>query len=169
MENQPQESTSTTQKTGAAAAEPTNFREQYCETHVITVSPEATLTEAAKLMRENHIGDVVVCDAEGVPLGILTDRDIVIGTLGQTAPTEGLVVQDIMTRNVATARDTASVEEIVTIMRQEGVGRLPLVNEHGILCGIVTAKKVIQWLSHQLDGLVNAAEKQQSKEQELKH
>lgn len=146
-----------------------SFTEKYCETHVITVTPESGLAEVAKLMRENHIGDVVVCDAESIPIGIITDRDIVVGTLGQATSAETLTVQDIMTRGIATARDNSSVDEIVKIMREEGVGRLPLVSEHGTLTGIVTAKKVIQWLSDQLAQLVNAAEKQQANEQELRH
>src|SRR4051812_14819652 len=80
--------------------------EQFCEKNVVSLEPDATVLEAAKLMAENHIGDIVVIDGEvgkSVPIGIVTDRDIVIKAIARNASPETMKLSELMTPDIVTA------------------------------------------------------------------
>jgi len=102
-----------------------------------TVESTATLVDAARVMRENDIGDVIVLEADRL-CGILTDRDIVIRGVAEGRDPAATRTGDVCSRDVETLRPTDSVAEAVTRMREMAIRRLPVVGEDGAVLGIVS-------------------------------
>lgn len=153
--------------TGHSALDP-----EVAITDVICVHPDATLNEAAQIMRAHHIGDVVVVsqkDGKRFPVGIVTDRDITIETFGQGIRGDDLLVEDIMSDEVVCARVSDDIFSIIRLMKETGVGRIPLVDEDGSLVGIVTGKKLFQALLQGMRDLAGVTDQQQRREQVLRH
>jgi len=128
-----------------------------CSPQVVTVEPAASLREAALAMRNEHIGALIVVEKkEGVtrPVGILTDRDIVVAVVAVPgARPEGIRVGDAMSADLATARADDGLFEIVQRMSERAVRRLPVVGADGGLVGIVTLDDVLRVLSAELGQL----------------
>lgn len=103
--------------------------------NVAYISPDCTVTEAAKLMQQHDVGSIPVCDTNGV-VGVVTDRDIVlrnvvIGTDPQSTP-----VSNIMTTNVATVSPDTDVGKLSDIMSRNQIRRIPVVDNNALV-GIV--------------------------------
>jgi CBS domain-containing protein len=146
-----------------------SFLRSLFEKNVITIPVEAKLSQVANLMRENHIGDVVVVEKrEGltVPMGILTDRDLVLAALTQTFDPNVVSAGDILPRALLLAHDTDDLVHVIRIMRDEGVARLPVVDAQGQLVGIITAKNLLEGLIQELDELVHISENRREREKE---
>jgi CBS domain-containing protein len=127
-----------------------------CNHEVITVKADATVFEAAQLMRHHHVGDVVVIkDNQGksVPLGIVTDRDLVIEVVATELDCKVMTVSDIMVRHLSVVKESAGIFETIKIMTSKGVRRLPVVDEHGVLTGIVTLDDLLILLSNEMGSL----------------
>lgn len=107
---------------------------------VVTIGPDDSIAQAARLMREYHVGDlVVVKPGERVPLGVLTDRDLVVGVLAQDVDHIKLVrVSDVMTQKPVIAKDTEDMSEVLDRMRRNVIRRVPVVDAKGHLVGIFT-------------------------------
>src|SRR5215468_12766560 len=101
-----------------------------------SVSPTASILEAAQIMRGNDIGDVVVLEGERL-FGVLTDRDIVVRALAEGADPESTPVGSICSRELTTIEPEASVGQAVRLMREKAVRRLPVVDHGGSVMGIV--------------------------------
>jgi CBS domain-containing protein len=145
----------------------------FFKTEVVTVSPDCRVIEAAALMRDKRIGDVVIAATEeGIrrPVGVLTDRDIVISSVASGA--EGiteLTVKDIMTHNPVCAIEDEGLYEIAQAMRKEGVARMPVVSESGELIGIITAHNILALLSDELAEIVEIADSHREAGQQARH
>jgi CBS domain-containing protein len=142
------------------------------ESRLITLPSQAPLLEAVRLMREHNIGDVIITedmDGELFPAGIVTDRDIALDVLAQCANPESLQVSAVMSRFLVTCPVGTGVFEMIRVMKQEGVSRLPLVSETGALKGIVNAKNLVQLLVAGLHDLARISETQQSNERDVRH
>jgi CBS domain-containing protein len=101
-----------------------------------TVDASDTVIDAARVMRDNDIGDVVVMDG-GQITGIVTDRDIVVRGVAEGRDPESTHVSDVCTTGVETIEPEASVEDAVSRMREKDIRRLP-VAKHGRPVGIVS-------------------------------
>ncbi|MGE3261552.1 MAG: CBS domain-containing protein [Bacteriovoracia bacterium] len=135
---------------------------------VATVYRDTSVGDAARFMRESHLGDVVVIDrSEGkiIPIGILTDRDIVMSTTALRISPFDFRVEDVMTKTLITARSDDTLNHVISLMREYGVKRIPLVNENGELDAIVAIEDVIRLLSEELYALSQVYERQQSLEE----
>src|SRR5436190_13783964 len=89
-----------------------------------TLEGSASLVEAARLMRERDIGDVVVIE-NGTPCGVVTDRDIVVrGIANETDPTTASL-SDVCTHRLVTAAPDDTIDHAAQLMRDEAVRRLP--------------------------------------------
>src|SRR5689334_16060243 len=108
-----------------------------CTKETITVGPSDPVSHAAHLMRENHVGAIVV-QIDGRPVGIVTDRDITLRGGGRREILADIPVRDVMTRNVVTATPDEDVHDVLERMREHGVRRVPVLNEGGLLAGMVT-------------------------------
>jgi CBS domain-containing protein len=125
------------------------------------------VANAAALMRAQHVGDLVVVESRGnarVPVGILTDRDIVVGVIAKRIAPDAVTVRDAMTRNPLTVREDASLEFALREMRRYGVRRAPVVRPNGDLIGVITIDDVIQHLAVQMSRLADLIRVEQDAE-----
>jgi len=120
---------------------------------VVSAARDTTVQAAAKLMRHFHVGTVVVVDATGdgrVPVGIVTDRDIVIEVCAVDLNPNVITVGDIMAPELVTVREDEGLLQAVEIMRYKGVRRLPVVDKNGNLAGIVSIDDLLEALTEQM-------------------
>lgn len=121
--------------------------------NVETCANSATILQAAELMRNEHVGDLVVVEhrqGKAYPIGIITDRDIVIEVMAMQLDPSAITVGDVMSRKLILASDTEDLEMALDRMRGAGVRRVPLVNTQGVLVGIVTVDDIIEKLASTL-------------------
>jgi CBS domain-containing protein len=129
-----------------------------CKRNVVVAPKGESIVDAAKRMRVLHVGTVMVIEERAgvqVPVGILTDRDIVLSIVASDAEhLPCLVVGDAMSDELVTAGEDASLAEALKLMQERGVRRLPVVDHTGALVGIVTADDLIRFLADELGQLV---------------
>jgi CBS domain-containing protein len=138
-----------------------------CNRHVSVTYRNVALSEAAKTMREDHIGCLIVVD-EGdrrrIPLGLLTDRDITITVVARDVDARTLTVEEIMTTNLVTVHEKDGEVEALRTMRRHGIRRLPVVDESGALIGIVTMDDILRFVATELGELAMAIRMEQDRE-----
>lgn len=143
-----------------------------CNREVICVEGGASIVEAARRMREHHVGDLVVTEPRGgvrVPVGTLTDRDIVVSLLARdVADLYSLRVSDVLVDDLITAEEGDSVADVVKRMRAHGVRRVPVVRDDGALCGIITFDDMVDLLATLLDDLAALVGRQITVERDLR-
>lgn len=110
---------------------------------VITVDESASAMEAARLMAEKRIGSLVVAN-DGNSVGIVTESDFIKKVVAKGLDASDLVVQDVMSRPLLTASVETGVRDVVVMMREKGIRRLPL-TQNGRVVGIVTVSD-LTWL-----------------------
>jgi CBS domain-containing protein len=130
-----------------------------CHHGVATVFASDEVTTAAEFMRKRHVGYLVVIDVhEGAsrPIGVLTDRDIVVSVVARQIDPATLRVGEIMTQNPVVASDTDSLDTAIATMRRIGVRRLPVVGGRGQLIGVLSMDEVLRAVAGQLTDLSDA-------------
>jgi CBS domain-containing protein len=140
---------------------------EICSRDVVLTRREASVREAARLMREYHVGALVVVDETGEgrrPVGVLTDRDIVVGIVAKGLDADGLRVDEVMAPHVITASERAGVAETMELMRAKGVRRVPVVDARGMLVGIVTADDFVDLLAEEMSALARMIAREQHHE-----
>ncbi|MBK4738857.1 CBS domain-containing protein [Noviherbaspirillum pedocola] len=138
---------------------------------VVSCNADAALPEVAALMRRHHVGDVVVIeerDGRRVPLGIVTDRDIVLETMALDLDAKLFTAGDIVMGPAVTVGLDAGFVETLRLMRQHGIRRLPVVDASGALAGIVTGDDIVRLLSLELSLLTGAIASEQRQERRLR-
>jgi len=127
--------------------------EDYCRLGPRTVSAEESLRVAAHLMEDHGVGSLVVIDEETRPVGMLTDRDIVIAVAGKGRDPGSTPVSRVMSKPVVTVTGGAPVGVAIRFMRQYSIRRIPIVDsQSGRLKGILTTDDVIQLLAEEFSG-----------------
>lgn len=138
---------------------------------VVVASRDTSVLEAAKLMRRYHVGDVVITDQVGgrrVPVGIVTDRDLVLEVLAQEVDATKLSVGDIITGDLTTVRDYDGVFQTIQVMRAKGARRAPVVDSEGALVGIVSLDNFVELLAEELSELSKLISREQKQEAETR-
>jgi len=137
-----------------------------CKTDVVCVLRETTLTEAARLMRERHVGCVVVVDSleRRSPVGMLTDRDMVVEVIAAAMDHRAITVGEIMTTPVVTADADEDVLASLRLMRLRGVRRLPLVDNDGLLVGLTSLDDLLDVAGDAFYDIVGAISSERSLE-----
>ena len=107
-----------------------------CE-DVCCVRPETKIQEVAKLMNQNHIGCVPVCDDNNCICGIVTDRDIILRCVACDKETNNTPISDIMTTNVCCCNPETDVKEAEKIMSDNQIRRIPVVDNNKVV-GMLT-------------------------------
>jgi CBS domain-containing protein len=129
-----------------------------CNRRVATISENEPVLEAARRMRDEHVGDLVVLGDDGgrrIPVGIVTDRDIVVGLLAKDADhLRQLDVKDLLTHAVTAVNEAEDVEDVILKMQHVGVRRMPVVDDAGELCGIFTVNDFLGLLSEDLASII---------------
>lgn len=140
---------------------------ELCSRKVVAAEETATPAQMARLMREHHAGCVVITRNDASvrkPVGIITDRDIVIELIAKDAPMESCTARDIMTLELVTAKESDDVGDVFQSMRQHGVRRIPVVDDRGALVGIVSADDLVDYIREQIGDLVSLIGREQRKE-----
>jgi CBS domain-containing protein len=140
---------------------------EICNRDVIIVRREDTILTAAKLMRQNHVGDVVVVDEKDgsrLPVGIVTDRDLVVEIMATELDQKVITAGDIMIEELVTVKENLGVFEAIQYMRAKAIRRLPVVDDRGALVGILTLDDLLQLLSEELVAIARLITSQQQKE-----
>lgn len=135
--------------------------DQVCQRNVITVEARASLCDAARLMREHHIGYLIVVkpgpkEGTQVPVGVLTDRDIVVEAVARGVDPATLYVADIMRRNPAVVLREDSLTDVLAQMQRLGVRRMPVTWAYGQLFGIISIDDVLARLADQIGSIAGA-------------
>lgn len=142
---------------------------EICTRSVSIAFRRTPLNGVARLMRENHVGCLVVVDEAGglrIVAGILTDRDIVTRVLAADLDPKILCAEDVMSTDLVTARENDSIIDLMRAMRRKGVRRVPVPGSQGELIGIATLDDLLDVLSEELGLLVSAIDSEGKRERE---
>lgn len=137
-----------------------------CQRNPVTVRPFDELVDAAQLMREKHVGHLIVAeplDRENAfrAVGVLTDRDIVISVVAKNVDVKSLRVSDVMTREPVVAFAEESPGSALKKMRKMGVRRLPVVGSQQELVGVISIDDIIEALVGELEDVAGAVRSEQ--------
>lgn len=129
------------------------------KTRVITVSPSTPIAEAALLMRDEDIGALVVVNNEKKPIGIITDRDIVVSVLADRENPEEILVEDVMrkkpeNRKLIVVGEDTNIFDILKILSKNSIRRVP-VTRKGKLVGIVSVDDIVVVVATELANLAS--------------
>ena len=145
---------------------------EFCNRLVIIARPESDIVAVAKLMRKHHVGDVVIVQGkEGepqVPLGIITDRDLVIELLALEVAPDSVNVGEVMSYELVTCRESDTIWGALLRMRSNAIRRMVVVNNKGSLIGILTVDDILELLAEKMTALSKVALGQQAKERRRK-
>jgi len=140
---------------------------EFCNREVVFATREMNIPEAAQLMREHHVGDLVVVDqvdGKRVPVGIVTDRDMVIEVIARSLDLNEFSVGDIMGQQLVSVQEKEGVFETIRLMRSNGVRRIPVLNPEGGLAGIVSADDMLDLLAEEMSELAKITSREQERE-----
>jgi CBS domain-containing protein len=144
----------------------------FCNMNVICCESDTSVAAVAALMRHHHVGDVVVVEknAEGlrIPVGIVTDRDILVESISLDIEARLFTAGDMMTAPLITVQEDASLFDAIKLMRDKKIRRLPVLAQAGTLFGIITADDVINLLASELSLMAAAMVEQPGREQSLR-
>jgi len=129
-----------------------------CNFNVASIERDADVVEAAARMRAQHVGDLIVVEEKPggrVPVGILTDRDIVVAVVAKRVSAASVTVGDAMSVALLTVNKDNGIEHALREMRRAGVRRAPVVDEAGLLVGVLSIDDVIDHLAVQLEHIAD--------------
>jgi CBS domain-containing protein len=139
-----------------------------CNRKVITTERGTTIRDAARLMRKHHVGCLIVTEEKaGItePVGILTDRDIVMEVIAADIGLDEVSVGDIMCFALLKVCEHDSILETAQRMRARGVRRVPVINDKGELSGILALDDILGLLSEELSMLARLTSREAEQEQ----
>jgi CBS domain-containing protein len=141
---------------------------EICTRETVFATRDMTVAAAARLMRQHHVGTLVVVEEikgdRRMPVGIVTDRDAVIEVMATGLDPNVITVGDIMDQELVTARESEGVLETMQIMRHKGVRRLPIVDQEGLLVGIVSIDDLLEVLAEEISELTKIVAREQARE-----
>jgi CBS domain-containing protein len=123
---------------------------QVCQREIDTAETLESVRIAAQRMASRCVGTLLVLDARGRPVGILTDRDIALRVVADGRPASETTVAEVMTRDPKTISELAPIEDALALMRLHAVRRLPVVSPQGQLVGVVTLDDVLASVAEEM-------------------
>ena len=138
-----------------------------CNHNVATINAGEDIVAAAVRMRETHVGDLIVVEQRGareVPVGIITDRDIVVGIVAKKAQPDTIKIGDAMTSELLTVHQDNGLEFALREMRRVGVRRVPVVGDDDELVGVLSIDDVIDHLAVELGHIADIIRLEQQAE-----
>jgi CBS domain-containing protein len=139
-----------------------------CVRDVAIGSKDMTVQDAAQLMRRLHVGNVVVAEdrpgGRKTPVGIVTDRDIVVSVVATALDPAVYTLGDVVTEALVIAREDDGIFESLQRMRVHAVRRMPVVDREGGLVGIISVDDLIQLLSEEMSQLAKLISREQARE-----
>ena len=134
---------------------------EYCNREVVTATRNMSIPETAQLMRQQHVGDLVIvneADGKRIPVGIVTDRDMVVEIIAKSLDLNDFCVGDIMSSQLVSVRNSQTVLDTIRLMHTKGVRRIPVVNLEGELEGIITADDILGMLAEEMAELAKISQ-----------
>jgi CBS domain-containing protein len=145
---------------------------EICNRNVVVAPKTEKIIDAARRMRTSHVGALVIIENRNgrhIPVGIVTDRDIVVGVVsGDPEHILSVLARDIMSEDLVTAKEHDSVESALKKMKEHGVRRVPIVDVDGTLVGILTLDDILQYLTAQQSELVALVAREQRHERQYR-
>ena len=142
---------------------------EICNREAVVAERTQSVAETAKLMRQHHVGDVVVVESlsgRRRPVGIMTDRDIVVEVVAPGLSAEAMTAGDLVSEEVARVGESEGVFETMRYMRTKGVRRMPVVDKEGWLVGIVTLDDLMGLLAEEMGELARLVSVERRREAE---
>ncbi len=140
---------------------------EYCNREVVVVEEGSSITETAQVMREYHVGDVVIARTQygkQVPAGIFTDRDIALEIVAKGGDPEEITVGDAMGVDLITVHEDDDLMHVIEVMRDKGIRRVPVVDSDDALVGIMTVDDLLDIMSEVLVDIVHLVDVQRRRE-----
>jgi predicted transcriptional regulator len=144
---------------------------EICNREVVIINKKEGILDAARLMRDHHVGDVIVVeekDTRVIPVGILTDRDIVVELIAKDVPLDSVLVEDVMSDDLVSVREDMGIWDTIQCMRRKGIRRVVVTGDKDQLVGILSSDDLIDLLSGELMDLVKTFMREQIREKETK-
>jgi CBS domain-containing protein len=144
---------------------------EFCVREVIECTRKTSALELSQIMRQSHVGDVVVVDqpnGKKVAVGIVTDRDLAVEVMAKEGDPAQVTAGDLIGRKLVTVGEGSDVYETAELMRREGVRRVPVVDDQGGLAGIVTLDDLLKIIGEQLALLAQVIGRERFQEQQSK-
>ncbi len=140
---------------------------KFCNREVVITGRETSILETARLMRRHHVGDVIVADTrdgQRIPVGIVTDRDMVVELLAEEVDLDTVDIGDVMSFDLVVVKEDADLLDTVKQMRVKGVRRVPVVNDRGSLVGLLALDDLLELLAEQITDVVHLIRNEQESE-----
>ncbi|MCB1984274.1 MAG: CBS domain-containing protein [Burkholderiales bacterium] len=140
---------------------------ELCNREVVVIQKDEPVLEAARLMRQHHVGDVIIVEEQsGIkkPIGIVTDRDIVVEIMATELDPAVITVGDITVPKLVTVQENTGIFDVIQYMRRKAVRRSPVIDDRGELIGIITLDDLLQLLAEELSELATLAKREIEKE-----
>lgn len=131
----------------------------FCSKEIIMIPKDASIQETAQRMKENNVGAVVVVE-NGKPLGVITDRDVVVEVVANGVGLDEVSAKDILAKDVLILKKEQGVHEAIKAMKDKHVRRAPVVDYAGKICGMVSMDDLLVLLAHELQDLAQLVEGQ---------
>ena len=129
-----------------------------CQRNIATLPLQSTAFDAAKLMEEKNV-DMVVVTEDARPVGVVTDRDLVVRVLTKYRDPESTPVADIMSEDPLVLDEGTGLYEAMQFGRDWNLRRLPIVDAEGRLVGIITLDDIIRLLVEEISWVAHIIEK----------
>jgi CBS domain-containing protein len=142
-----------------------------CNREVVFIDKTDSIRNAAGLMRQHHVGTVIVTagpEGERTPVGILTDRDITIELIAQDIDIDSVSVADVMSGDLLRLNPDEGIMEALQLMKGRGVRRAPVINENGGLIGILALDDILELIAEQLLDVVTLQNHAHQKEERIR-
>ncbi len=133
---------------------------KYLREEVVSISPDTSAVDVAKVMDQKNVGSVVVVGGDGRPIGIITDRDMIVRIVAKDKRPEDVKAEAFMTRDLITFTEGMQVTDAMEMMMKKGIRRMPIVDKNGKLTGIVTQDDIIRLLGEEISYIARNIEKQ---------
>ncbi len=140
---------------------------EICSRDTIFARRDESVAAAARLMRESHVGCLVIVEEKNerrIPIGMLTDRDITVAVVAPGLDADTILIGDVMSAELLTVNEDAGIAETVELMRARGIRRLPVTDPDGTLVGLVAADDVLSLLAEEIAALAGMVSREEKRE-----
>jgi len=137
---------------------------ELCTRNTVIIQEDKTVKDAAKLMKEYNVGCLIVMREQKIspiPMGIVTDRDIVVKCLVNGHNINDYKVREIMSTPALTVVESVSILDTLMKMRYNSIRRIPVVDEKGHLTGILSLDDILDYISKELNEIIQIFQKEE--------
>lgn len=142
---------------------------EICNRNAIIIGKSDTLVHAAELMRDKHVNYLVVVESHhgnSIPVGAITEREIVVELVAERQDLDDTTIGDIMQPHLLLAHEHDDILQTVKRMRHNSVRSVPIINADGALMGVLSIDDIVDKLAEVLNDLGHILSRQQTPAQE---